>query len=228
MNTNRGYAIPIAIVVSGLLIAGAVFLNNGDESSSSVTREGSHNTETSNSGAMRSVSAENDHIRGDIDAQITIVEYSDFECPFCGRLHPTLERVVEENPNVRWVYRHFPLSTIHRSAQSAAIASECVAKLGGNEAFWEFSDTLFQNQHALGDSFYRSEAERLGINTDDLNSCMSDTSIAAKVSADLREVQALGGRGTPFAVVIGPSGEMTPVSGALPYESWLSVISSVR
>jgi protein-disulfide isomerase len=88
--------------------------------------------------------SEKDHVRGDRDAQIVLIEYSDFQCPFCSRFHPTAQQVVEEfNGQVMWVYRHFPLDSIHPVARKAAEASECVAELGGNDAFWNFVDTIF-------------------------------------------------------------------------------------
>lgn len=88
---------------------------------------------------------ENDHIQGDITkAQVVIIEYSDFECPFCARFHPTLEKIVaESNGNIAWVYRQFPLTQIHQHAMERAIASECVAKIKGNDAFWKYADLLF-------------------------------------------------------------------------------------
>lgn len=86
-----------------------------------------------------------EHIKGDIaKAQVTIIEYSDFECPFCARFHPTLEKIVSEsNGNVAWIYRQFPLVQIHQHAMERAIASECVAQIKGNDAFWKYGDLLF-------------------------------------------------------------------------------------
>ena len=85
-----------------------------------------------------------DHYRGAKDAKIVLVEYSDFECPFCQRFHPTMTQILQDYPtDVAWVYRHYPLS-FHPSAQKAAEASECVAKLEGVEAFWEFADSLYE------------------------------------------------------------------------------------
>ena len=83
-----------------------------------------------------------DHVRGNIDAEIMIIEYSDFDCPFCGRFHESMQSVVDKYPGneVAWVYRHFPLEQIHPNAPGVALASECVAELGGNDAFWTFAD----------------------------------------------------------------------------------------
>lgn len=86
--------------------------------------------------------SEADHIKGSLDAQIKIVEYSDFDCPFCSRFHATMNTIVEkyDGSEVAWVYRHLPLEQLHPNAPAIAVASECVAKFGGNEAFWKFAD----------------------------------------------------------------------------------------
>ncbi|MCA9363168.1 thioredoxin domain-containing protein [Candidatus Kaiserbacteria bacterium] len=89
---------------------------------------------------------ESDNIKGNPDAGIVIVEYSDFDCPFCTRFHATMNQVVKEyDGEVAWVYRHFPLEQLHPNAKSVAIASECVAKLEGNDAFWKFADSYLSN-----------------------------------------------------------------------------------
>jgi protein-disulfide isomerase len=84
-----------------------------------------------------------DHITGSQNAKLTIIEFSDLECPYCKQVHPTIKQVMEKySADVRWVYRHLPLS-IHPNALSAAVASECAAELGGNDAFWQFIDAIF-------------------------------------------------------------------------------------
>lgn len=83
-----------------------------------------------------------DHIRGSLDAPVRIVEYSDFDCPYCKQIHPALKSVTDTNTSVAWVYRHFPLTNLHPNAGIKAIASECAAELGGNDAFWKYTDEL--------------------------------------------------------------------------------------
>jgi protein-disulfide isomerase len=87
-----------------------------------------------------------DHIRGNPDADIALFEYSDFQCPFCTRVHATYKEVIDQyGDDVMWVYRHFPLTSIHPDAVPYAIGSECAASLGGNDAFWSFTDELFKS-----------------------------------------------------------------------------------
>ncbi len=87
------------------------------------------------------VSEEGDHILGNPDAPIKIIEYSDFECPYCKIFHATLNKIVaESNGNVSWVYRHWPL---HQNSFEKVVAAECVAQIKGNEAYWQYSELLF-------------------------------------------------------------------------------------
>lgn len=87
--------------------------------------------------------SEADHLRGSANATIVLVEYSDFECPFCQSFHPTMTQIMAEyGDRVAWVYRHYPLA-FHPQAQKAAEASECVAKLSNDETFWQYADSLF-------------------------------------------------------------------------------------
>lgn len=88
------------------------------------------------------VDVDNDYFRGDPNAEIAIIEYSDYECPFCQRVHPTMQQLVDQyEGKVMWVYRHYPLS-FHAGAMPLAIGAECAGELGGNDAFWEFTDKV--------------------------------------------------------------------------------------
>ncbi len=96
--------------------------------------------------------APQEHIRGNLNAPVTIVEFSDFECPFCRRFHPTAQQALAEyGDRVRWVYKHFPIDQIHPQARPAAEVSECIAEQKGNEGFWQFADIIFENQDRLKD-----------------------------------------------------------------------------
>lgn len=213
-HTSTDYGLPIAIVVAGTLVAGSIFLLFSSSSPSSSAAEGAPHQAA---GSFR-LPNESDHVRGNPDAQVAIVEFSDFECPFCARLHPTLKRVVDGRADVKWVYRHFPLTSIHSRAQGAAIVSECIAKQGGNDAFWGFADAIFANQRNLNNSFYEQSAAEAGIDTAAFKACTSDRNVTAEVNADLNEAIGTGGRGTPFAVVVTAQGQLIPFSGALSYE----------
>jgi len=215
---NNTLSIAIAIIAAGALVALALFFSGQSARGLPAQAGGGHNNgATASAGNFRLPSAE-DHVRGNPDAAVTLVEFSDLECPFCARLHPTLARIVEERDDVNWIYRHFPLSTIHSSARSAAIASECVAELAGNDAFWAFTDAAFQNQHLLGANWYREQAAGFGIDQTAFDGCVSNRETASHVDADYNEAIASGGRGTPHVVIITASGGLRPFSGALPYE----------
>jgi protein-disulfide isomerase len=165
-----------------------------------------------------------DHIRGNKDAKITIVEYSDFECPFCGQFHPTMQQVMDEyGDDVRWVYRHFPLS-FHPNAEPAANAAECA---GAQGKFWEFADELFANQSKLSESFYKELAGQLGLNASKFESCLSSGKYLDKVRAQSQDGAAAGVTGTPGSFIIGPDDTAIPVRGALPFSSIQSAIDSL-
>lgn len=224
-NIHGEYGVPVAIVIAGLLVAGAVFW--GGKGESAVSNTIPDNVEKRQNREFR-IPDESDHVRGNSEGAIAIVEFSDLECPFCARIHPTLARIVDENEDVKWVIRHFPLSTIHSRALSAAIASECVARLGDNDSFWTFVDRAFENQRELGDSWYREMATSFGIESAAFESCLKDKSIVSDIQTDLDEATGTGGRGTPYVVVITASGNLIPFSGALPYEQVVKLIDQAR
>ncbi len=161
-------------------------------------------------------------IRGDLEnAAVVLVEYSDFECPFCSRHHPTMEEVMETyGDDVAWVYRHFPLS-FHAEAEPSANASECVGALGGNDAFWKFADAMFENQDDLGDDFYLEQAIAAGVDGDEFTECYDNEAYADKVDEDYQSGGQAGVSGTPATFVNG-----VMVSGAVPFESFADLIDA--
>lgn len=173
-----------------------------------------------------------DHIRGNPNAQITMIEYSDFECPFCKRFHPTMLAVLEKYPNdVRWVYRHFPLSFHRPLALKAAEASECAAELGGNDAFWSFTDTYYERTQSNGQGLPESElpqiAADIGLDRSTFETCLNSGKYAASIDEEMNAGAAAGVSGTPGTIVIGPDGKSRLIPGALPFESVDQVLQSL-
>lgn len=153
-----------------------------------------------------------DHILGKKDAKVTVIGYSDFECPFCSQIEPALAQMRAEFPNdVRLVYRHFPLS-FHPQAQKAAEASECAAKIGGNDAFWKMHEKLFANQTTLGAEAYTRFAKELGLKEADFKKCLDSDEMAARVKSDMASGNDAGVNGTPATFINGKL-----ISGAVPY-----------
>jgi protein-disulfide isomerase len=155
------------------------------------------------------------------NAKVTLVEYSDFQCPFCSRHLPTVKQALKDFPNeVNLVYRHYPLS-FHPEAQKSAEASECAAKLGGNDAFWKMHDELFTNQATLSRSLYTELAKKIGLNTVNFDKCLDGGEMAAKVNTDLQEGTTAGVEGTPATFV---NGQL--ISGAVPYSELKAAIQA--
>lgn len=165
-----------------------------------------------------------DHIRGNKNAKISIVEYSDFQCPFCSKHHPTLQGLIEEyGDRVNWVYRHFPIESIHPNARPAANASECASEQG---KFWEFADQLFAGQTRLGSDFYKEVARNLGLDIGKFESCLSSNKYDSKVNADLLDASRAQGRGTPHNIIVFAD-QKIPLSGAQPAVAFKQVIDAL-
>lgn len=163
-------------------------------------------------GTPKAVSS-SDHIKGAKNAVVTLIEYSDFQCPFCGQFYPTTEQVLKDyNGKVRLVYRHFPLS-FHPEAIPAANASECASEQG---KFWEFADGLFTNQASLSATYYPQLATKLGLNTKKFADCVAAKKYQSVITADQTEGSSVGVSGTPGTFVLGPKGYKQYIPGAYP------------
>jgi len=172
---------------------------------------------------------DDDWYKGKKDADITIVEFSDTECPFCKRFHDTMNQVMGKySDSVKWVYRHAPLDSLHRKARREAMALECAGDLGGNAGFWSFADTLFErtpSNDGLADSQLFAIAKDVGLNETKFTDCLESGKFAAEVQADLDDAQKAGLRGTPYSVLI-VGDKKIPISGAQPYAQVEQIIQS--
>lgn len=172
---------------------------------------------------------EQDWVKGKRDAKISIIEFSDLECPFCKQFHPELEKLVQEYPNdVKWAYRHFDIG-IHSKMPKEAEAAECVGELGGNDKFWEYIGQIFTvspTNNGLDPAELPKIAKAIGINEKEFTDCLDSGKYAFKIQDQTRQAQAAGGQGTPYAVILAGD-QKIPVGGAVPYEQLKSFVDSV-
>ncbi|MDC1205261.1 DsbA family protein [Candidatus Pacebacteria bacterium] len=215
-----------AIFVGFGLVAAAIYVSgNNQPSGSGVIAQNGGQLEQAVAATDSPAREGNRHVYGNIDAPVTIVEFSDYECPYCARLHPTLEKLVDSsNGQVNWEYRHLPLPN-HRNAEMAAAVGECVSKHAGEEAFWNYSNTIFNNQRSVNTGFLTDTAVSLGVGIETLQTCVNTEEVQTQVAQDLATARAFGGSGTPFSVVMFEDGTNRPVSGALPYENWVTLLN---
>jgi protein-disulfide isomerase len=154
--------------------------------------------------------------KGPDTAPVTIVEFSDFECPFCSRVNPTLAQVQQNyGDKVRIVFRHYPLP-MHPNAQKAAEASLCAHEQG---KFWQMHDLMFAQQKELAVDQLKAKASQLGLDVEDFNQCLDSGEYADEVKADMQAGTEAGVSGTPAMFING-----IPISGAVPYEQVATVI----
>jgi formate-nitrite transporter family protein len=144
---------------------------------------------------------ERDHAQGAADARVALVEYGDFECPACGRAYPVLKEVQKAlGPNLRFVFRHFPLRASHPHAGAAAEAAEAAAAQG---RFWEMHDRLYEHQAALADDGLRRHARKIGLDLERFESEMRLHTHEERVREDIASGAASGIRGTPTLFING-------------------------
>jgi protein-disulfide isomerase len=155
---------------------------------------------------------------GPDNAKVTIVEFSDYQCPYCIRWNAEVfDRLMTTyKGKIRFVYRDFPLYSIHPDAQSAAEAADCGGEQG---AYWEFHKALFGGKYGLGDTAYGKYANDLGLNMDQFNKCVSERRYKSEVEADFNFVANLGISSTPTFFINGLA-----VIGAQPYEVFQQII----
>lgn len=169
-----------------------------------------------------------DHIKGSADAQLTWIEYSDLECPFCKKIHPDLQKMLDEyKGKVKWVYRHFPLDQIHPKADKEAEATECAAELGGNDAFWKMADKIFEvtpSNNGLNLDDLPKLASQIGLDQNKFKSCLDSGKYAKHVEEDFQGGSKSGVTGTPGNFLLDKKGNAWIIPGAMPYATIKQVI----
>jgi protein-disulfide isomerase len=165
------------------------------------------------------VSEDDDAVRGPANAPVEIIEFSDYQCPYCERAYPTVQQILRTyGDKVKFIYRDFPLSSLHPYAQKAAEAAECAGEQG---KYWEMHDKLFENQGALDVPSLKQYAADLGLDTAAFNSCLDNGDMASEVQNDFNDGQAAGVSGTPTFFI---NGKM--LVGAQPFDAFKAVIDA--
>lgn len=239
---RTNYLIPLSIIIAGAFIGAGLYFSgpsaqavNGEAQQADSAGTAAQPVETASTDNVRPVS-DADHIKGPRDAAVTIVEYSDFECPFCKRFHDTMNQVMKrygDSGDVAWVYRQFPLDSLHPTkARAVAIASECAGEQGGNASFWQFTDRYFE----LTQSNNRTDIEavipqivgEIGLDKVAFQTCFESGKYDEHIEDDIQNAVATGGRGTPWSVVIAPNGKTFPLNGAQPLETVVQLIELAK
>ncbi len=210
-----------AIIVLGILVAGAILLKDTKPENSPKKQEKSavvNDEEIS----LRPITEE-DHIFGNPNAKIKIVEYSDTGCPFCRIFHTTMHKIVAESKGeVAWVYRHFPIESLHPNAFSEAIATECAYEQGGNQMFWAFTDEIYKrtkSNNTFTNEDVNQIAEDLDLTMYAFNECLENKVYENKIEQDILDGQIAGVQGTPSSFIVIDGKVIDTIGGAAPYES---------
>jgi protein-disulfide isomerase len=242
------YLLPLSIVLASLIISASILFvgskRNGLNNTSGLVadsntapqqltpRPPSNELGTRqllpNSTVNLQTGSKDGHAIGPANSKVTVVEFTDFECPFCGRFHTDSGKqirkdYVDAGKSVRYVIKHYPLP-VHSQAAPAANASECAAEQG-NDKFWAMHDKMFENQAILSDASYKRWAQQLGLGMAKFNLCYDGKKYNAIVAADSQAGQSAGVSATPTIFVIGPNGTL-PIVGAKPYAQLKTAIDS--
>lgn len=219
---QNSLGVPIAIVLSSAIIAGAIVYTGSMRQAPAPSPVAGNPAAQETPEMNVAPVTEADHILGNPNAPIVIVEYSDFDCPFCKNFHETMQQIMAEygkDGKVAWVYRHFPLEQLHPNAPRIAEASECVAKIGGNDAFWKFTDLIF-GERGVNEPTSMTRlpefAEKAGVVKNQFTNCYEGREFQTAIADDVNAAIAAGARGTPYSILMA-GGQQTVINGAQPY-----------
>lgn len=224
---KSNYVLPITIVVAGALIAGAVFW---------AGKNGTATPGGTNSGAIsaRVYDPAVDHILGNPNAPIKLVEYMDLECPHCKIFNTTMQQVMQYYDQAKpgmiaWVERPFPLAQIHSKAPEEAQAAECAAAQGGDAEYYKYIDEIFAvtpSDNGLDLAQLPAIAQKDGLDVTKFNQCVSSGQFAKRVQDSYNEAIKAGGQGTPYTLIMVGT-DSVALSGDQPYDSMRAAIDAV-
>ncbi len=209
-------SVPLAIIVAGLFVASAIALTRSPAMFPTESK-------------LKPITA-SDHILGNPDAPVKVIEFSDTECPFCKQFQATMHRIMNvygKDGRVAWVYRQYPIAEIHPKALKEAEATECAGELGGNAAFWAYLDTIFEvtpSNDNLDPAELFTIAQTIGLDRLKFESCLASGKYTAHVAENIQEAISVGAEGTPWTIVVAANGKLYPLAGGQPYAAVKSLI----
>ncbi len=229
-------SIPIAIIFSGILIGVAIIFTPKPSAPLAQAEQAPARAQAGADGNNAPLDLlklkPDDHILGNPNADVVIIEYTDAQCPFCQRYHETMLKVMDnygKAGQVSWVYRHFPLDQLHPYARKGAEGLECANEVGGNAGFWKFEDKLFSpTTKSIAPTDLPALAKSVGIDETKFTNCLSSGKWAARVQRDFEEGVNVGVKGTPYTVVWNRvTGKQLAINGAYPYENVKAILGIV-
>jgi protein-disulfide isomerase len=229
-------AVPIAIICGFAMIAIAIFFTNQGKTvtptnNSTAVNSAGEIDETLSDGTPRAID-ETDYILGNPNAPIVMIEYSDYDCPFCKAYHQTMQQIMDEygvTGRVAWVYRQFPLAQLHPNAPRISEAALCVGDIGGNDAFWKFSNTIFDSrdiEEQTNVTRLLQYAQEAGVSSEEYISCMEEGRMKMAVEDSVRDGYDAGARGTPYTVLI-VGNQQAVINGAQPYDVVKGIVTNL-
>ena len=204
---NKNNLVPIAIVIAGLIIGGALYLR------APATSQPNTAAVALSQGGLEKLDPidSTEHVLGNANAPIKIVEYSDLECPYCKAFHLAMDDLIAKysGEQVAWVFRNFPLDR-HPKAMPEAVAAECVARLGDNDKYWRYIDQIFAttpSNNGLDLAVLPQFAADLGIDATNFQNCFDNNETKSIIDADYQNGVEIGVDGTPYGIMILPDGQ---------------------
>ena len=233
MEKNNNLTVVVLLIIVFVIgfLGGSLWTENRllKSGSANIAVKEADNEEKAAETALKNIPevTDQDHIRGNKDAKVVLIEYSDYQCPYCNKFHPTMKEVMDNyGDQVAWVYRHFPLS-FHPYAQILGEASECVASYAGNDEFWNFSDDVYasmadksiyeEDGETISDETILSKAVSAGANRADIEKCLDSSEMTNRVKNQAAAAGQAGITGTPGTVIVSEKGGYELIPGALPY-----------
>lgn len=225
--THNPWVIPLSIVLAGAFIGAGIFISKAAPPGSALGPQ----TNVVGDIVVNPVGPA-DHILGNPNAPIKIIEFSDTECPFCKEFQTTMQEVMDtygKAGQVAWVYRHYPIDQLHTRAHHEAVATECANEIGGTADFWQYINDVFARTNSndtLDPAALPDIAKEVGLDLGKFNTCLASTRYDNLILQDSQDAVRAGATGTPYSVLVTATGDKVAIKGAEPYDVMKALIDS--